>query len=106
MPHKIIMKVHGVESPSVQVPLELYVVSYTHSALKLCTGTCCVVSSIIVLFLLQLSLGSCRGSRLAGFGLHPHQLLGGSIGPKNHKSHEKKLDTSYLGAVRYQHLLL
>ena len=43
MPHKIMMKVYGVESPSVQVPLELYVVSYIRSAVKFCAGTCTVV---------------------------------------------------------------
>ena len=100
MTHKIIMKVYGVQSPSVQVPLELYVVSYIGSALKLCTGTCCrVVAAIIVLFLLQLCLGSCGGSRLAGLVPHLHTLLGSVSEPENPQKVKKKLDTSDLGAI-------
>jgi len=100
MPHKIIMKVCGVESPSVQVPLELYVVSSICSAFKFYTGNCCrVVAAIIVWFLLQLCLGSCGGSRLAGLVPHPHTLLGSVWGPENQKKVKNKLDTSDLGGI-------
>ena len=94
------MRVYGVESPSVQVPLELYVVPYTRSAFKLCTGNCFrVVAAIVVWVLLQLCLGSCGGSRLAGLVPHPHMLLGNVLGPGNSKKVEKKLDTSDLGGI-------
>ena len=100
MPHKIVVKVYGVQSPSVQVPLELYVVSYIPSAFKFCADSCCrVVAAIIVWFLLQLCLGSCGGSRLAGLVPHLHTLLGSVSEPENLQKVKNKLDTSDLGAI-------